>query len=640
MYAYRTPGVYFEWQDMSPVQVPALRTDITGLVGIAARGPLHKAIRIESWTQYISLFGGHIAQGYLAYAVEGFFANGGRTCWVVRVANPEAAKSATLTLTDDLDRPSLKLRATSPGTWAHRLIVTLLRTGMERFSLILRHLEGEQEVWANLSMSPEDPRYVLELLNNKASGSALVSAEDMGSHNTPGALLADIALSDDMGRHSLRLTANASGVLTVTVRRSEEGRFTLLLKHENGEHESWADLSMQHNDPRFVIDILENEISGSGLVQAEDLESQTPAPLNTPAVGTYSSNWLSGGTDGLVTLQPAHLSGEGSPTGTCWGLGCLESVDELSILAMPDIMPKPAYARTFKPAQPDCSRLETRQEQTEPLPEAKPEQPPRFANVVVSELQQALVRQCEKLKDRVAILDPLPEHRSRKSVMDWRRNFDTSYAAFYFPWLRMPDVLQLEGLLRPIPPSGHIAGIYARGDLQVGVHKPPANQVIESAKALEVAIDDSLHGELNDRQINALRIYSGRGLRVSGARTLSSDINLRYINVRRLLTMIKEAIEEGTQDLVFEPHNQDLWRKIERRVRAFLDRLWRSGSLDGATAEAAYSVRCDKETNPPSVQDTGRVICEIGVLPPWPAEFVIVRIGFTQSGAEIIEEGG
>jgi hypothetical protein len=396
---------------------------------------------------------------------------------------------------------------------------------------------------------------------------------------------------------------------------------------------------MQPEDPRYVLTWLNHAESGSKLVRVEDLAATPTLPGDPPAAGTFSSAWMSGGTDGLATLQPVHLSGEGSPPEQSWGLACLESVDELSILTLPDIMPKPVYTRNYQSAQPDCSRLEPGLGQAEPLPEFSPEQPPVFEPQIIAELQRALVRQCERLKDRMAILDPLREHQGRDSVMGWRRNFDTSYAALYFPWIKVPDVLQLDGLLRPVPASGHIAGSYARGDLQVGVHKPPANLELELVKALTVDIQDGLNGELNDAQINVIRRYSGRGLRVNGARTLSSDTSLRYINVRRLLIMIKEAIEEGTQDLVFEPHNQDLWRKIERRVRAFLDRLWRSGGLDGARAEEAYAVRCDRETNPPLEQDTGRVICEIGIQPPWPAEFVIVRIGFTQSGAEITEGG-
>ena len=153
-------------------------------------------------------------------------------------------------------------------------------------------------------------------------------------------------------------------------------------------------------------------------------------------------------------------------------------------------------------------------------------------------------------------------------------------------------------------------------------------------------VDDIRHGVLNERGINVIRSFNGRGIRVAGARTLSSDIEWRYVNVRRLMTMIEEAIDESTQWTVFEPNNRDLWRDIDRVVRGFLDALWRRGMLDGATAEEAYFVRCDETTNPPEETDAGRVICLVGVQPPWPAEFVVVRIGKTQGATEIFELTG
>lgn len=661
MYAYQAPGVYFEWQDKSLARLPALRSDITAVVGIAARGPLHVPVKVESWTQYVSVFGGHIPQGYLAYAVEGFFANGGRTCWVVRVADPETAQKALFWLRDDAGQDTLCLRATSEGTWAHQLIVTVLRTSRERFTLLLRHAAGGQEVWPDLTMA-----------------------------------VAGVEILDDVNRPVLRLIGThpviwdevqARRETVATVNPKAAGRFDLTINMGTVKEEIWTDLSFDRDDPRYVQTVLNDpetgsdvcmardllpvssaevvllarawvfqidpryvrerinsRANGSSWVRVEHLPSAVAFPANTPNANAENlhlgSSRLDGGADGLNSLEPLHLAGElGVPQGQCWGLGCLESIDEISILAMPDIMAKPEYPRSFKPVPPDCTKLDPNPEPPLAIPQEEPEHPRAFTGTEIGELQKAMVRQCEKLKDRVAVLDPLPKHLSGEAVLAWRRGFDSSYVGLYFPWLRVPDPLQLEGLLRLVPPSAHMAGIYARGDLQVGVHKPPANQVIEAAKSVAVEIDDVLHADLNDGQVNVIRAYSGRGLRISGARTLSSDIDLRYLNVRRLLLMIKESIEKATQDLVFEPHNSDLWRKIERRVRAFLDGLWRLGSLDGATAEEAYSVRCDEKTNPPQEQEAGRVICEVGVLPPWPAEFVVVRIGFTQSGAQVIEGG-
>jgi phage tail sheath protein FI len=263
-------------------------------------------------------------------------------------------------------------------------------------------------------------------------------------------------------------------------------------------------------------------------------------------------------------------------------------------------------------------------------------------------LQHELIAHCTRLKDRVAVLDPRIEDVSQQAVIGWRNEFDSMYAALYYPWLMVPDPLRLEGLLRAVPPSGHIAGIYARGDLNVGVHKPPANEQLEGVLDLATsyfarlratpeqrqaspealgAIDDIAHGVLNEQQINVIRAYPGRGVRVMGARTLSSESVWRYVNVRRLMIMIEEAIEERAQWIVFEPNNRDLWREIARVVRSFLDELWQRGMLDGSTAEEAYAIACDSDTNQPDEVELGRAICEIKLLLPWPAEFVIVRMG-------------
>ncbi len=656
MYAYRTPGVYFESQDKNPVGLRALRTDITGFVGIAERGPLHAPVRIDSWVQYVSVFGAHIAQGYLAYAVEGFFANGGKRCWVVRVADPAKAEKASLSLQDDYGDKVIRLHATSEGVWAQGLIVTVMRTSRERFSLLLRLEDGGHELWPDLTM-------------------AVASVELFATNNRPVVKL--------IGTNPLIWDEASAGRSTrIDVTSGQDSRFNLRITPGGLQQEVWDDLSLDRDDPRYIASLLNHQTTGSKLCQARDLRSgttpltmaasdaslridpryvcrvlndktsgsawvsvehlsnETPFPGNTPNANApdlhHGSARLSGGADGLGTLQSYHMSGEtGVPEGECWGLGCLGSVDEVSILAMPDIMPKPCYQRSFKPATPDCTQLDSSAGAAGSKTIDEPEDPKTFNDSEIAELQQAMLRQCERLKDRVCILDSLPRHLSRDDLLAWRRLFDSSYAGLYFPWLLVTDPLQLDGLLRSIPPSGQVAGLYAYGDLETGVHKPPANTALEAVQSTAVAVDDALHADLNDAQVNVIRILAGRGVRVSGARTLSSDGSLRYINVRRLLVMIMESIEEGTQDLVFEANTPDLWRKIERRVRALLDSLWRRGGLDGATAEEAYSVRCDRETNPPQEVDSGKVICEIGILPPWPVEFVVVRIGFTHSGVQL-----
>ncbi|MBV9960431.1 MAG: phage tail sheath family protein [Acidobacteria bacterium] len=587
MLAYRTPGVYFEWLDTHVPALKPLRTDIAGFIGIAASGPLHTPIRIGSMTQFTSIFGQHTAQGYLAYAVEGFFANGGRTCWVVRVADPLKAASASFDLLDEQEQPTLRLTAItrivtedgtncvypSPGVWAHQLTFSLTLTARDRFTLTLR-LGSASEIWRDLSMDVADERYVVRMLNGGARADGLA----------PPCQFRPVG-----------------------------------------------------------------ETTGSRLVWAEPLLAASPQPFNTP--DPRAANLRGGlgrlqhGKDGLATLSLAHVRGEGAPPNVTWGLSALEEIDEVSIVAMPDIMPKRHIGPPVIKEPPlDCSNLDA-EAPPPPLPDETVEFAEDFDDAQLGILQTSLVSHCARLRDRFAILDSRPQDLTPELALAWRREKlvgeQMKYAAFYFPWLLVPDPLQLEGLLlRAVPPSGHLAGIYARGDLRVGVHKPPANQEIVGAKDVSVPVSEVEHGELNERGINALREYRGRGLRVGGARTLSDETLWRYINVRRLLTMIEEAIDEQTQWTVFEPNNPDLWREVDRAARTFLRDLWRRGMLDGATAEDAFFVRCDETTNPPSETDAGRMTCEIGVLPPWPAEFVVIRIGLTEGGTEIAELAG
>jgi phage tail sheath protein FI len=256
----------------------------------------------------------------------------------------------------------------------------------------------------------------------------------------------------------------------------------------------------------------------------------------------------------------------------------------------------------------------------------------------VKAIQQSMLDHCANMKDRFAILDCLPGL-SPQQVKDWVKkeaNYDSKYGAIYYPWIKVSNPLgNGEGIM--IPPCGHMAGIYARSDTTRGVHKAPANEIVQGAMGLETQISKSEQDSLNPAGINCIRAFPGRGIRAWGARTISSDASWRYINVRRLFNFVEKSIEVGTQWVVFEPNDVDLWERIKRDVRAFLTRVWRDGALFGATADEAFYVKCDAELNPPSVRDAGQVIIEIGLAPVKPAEFVIFRISQWTGGAAVAE---
>jgi uncharacterized protein len=288
---------------------------------------------------------------------------------------------------------------------------------------------------------------------------------------------------------------------------------------------------------------------------------------------------FTGDMDPIVPAAPdSMLFGQGQ------GLAALEAIDEISLIMAPD---------------------ENNTNITNP-----------------SNISEAVITQCERLKDRFAIVSA-DRNEDYQTLQPTR---DTSYGAFYFPWIEVYDPLSRQNLL--IPPSGHVAGIIARTDIERGVHKAPANEVVRGALNMERPVTKAMQDLLNPRGVNCNRDFrvDGRGIRLWGARTMSSDPQWKYVNVRRLFLFVEESIEEGTQWVVFEPNDEPLWAQVRRSITNFLIRVWRSGALMGLTQEEAFFVKCDRTTMTQDDIDNGRLVCYIGIAPVKPAEFVIFRI--------------
>jgi phage tail sheath protein FI len=480
-------------------------------------------VKIESDQQFFSTFGKPIPDGYLGYAVTGFFENGGRTCWVVRAGDTTGARPASRRLTVPGRQAPLAVIATSDGAWGNLIEITPRWTADRVVGIVAR--------------APDRPAQILDFD-------------------------APASLAPDQQPNLLRLPQSALP-----------------------------------------------ELQQSPIVELDDSGRVTGATVDLAAAGAPLT--LSGGQDGSGDLTLEHLIGD-PDAAIRRGAAVLDRVDSVSLIAVPDLFaPPPGLARTG--AQ-------------------------RFTAGAILDAQTALVNQCLRRGDRMAILDAPPV--ARDAALRHRQALpNEGLAALYHPWVAVRDPHALNGLVRFVPPSGHVAGMIARVDRLRGVHKPPANEVLEGVFDLAEAIDDTAHGQLNERAINAIRVVPGRGVLVLGARTLSLDYRWRYVNVRRLFTMIGEALDSGMQWAVFEPNNPQLWRHVDRAVRGFLERLYRVGMLDGATSDDAYAVRCDDTTNPPDSTDTGRLTCVVGLQPPYPAEFVVVRIGVTRSGIQIEERG-
>jgi phage tail sheath protein FI len=276
------------------------------------------------------------------------------------------------------------------------------------------------------------------------------------------------------------------------------------------------------------------------------------------------------------------------------GVEGLEVLDDVTMLVVPDLMT--------------------------PMPGEK------LDITMVKAVQTMMIAHCSRLGDRVAILDAPPDL-TPQEVKNWRMNvagFDSSYAAMYYPWIEVMD--PITNKLVAIPPSGHVAGIWARSDNTRGVHKAPANEIVLGAVGLKYQTTKGEQDTLNPFGVNCIRAFPGRGIRVWGARTLSSDPAWRYINVRRLFNYVEKSIYNGTQWVVFEPNDRQLWARVRRDASAFLKMVWRDGALFGSSPDEAFYVKCDDELNPPESRDMGRLIIEIGMAPVKPAEFVIFRI--------------
>jgi len=257
-------------------------------------------------------------------------------------------------------------------------------------------------------------------------------------------------------------------------------------------------------------------------------------------------------------------------------------------------------------------------------------------------VQGELIIHCESDRYRFAVLDgPHPPHDSLADVQQQRQQFDTKYAALYHPWLLIEDPYPTNpsnvGTFS-IPPSGHVVGIYARTDVDRGVHKAPANEVVSGILGLQRILNKSEQDILNPYPVNINVIrdfrHDNRSIRVWGGRVITSDTDWKYVNVRRLLIFIEKSIDRGLQWVVFEPNADPLWARVRRTISNFLTTVWRNGALEGLKPEEAYFVKCDRTTMTQADIDNGRLIVVVGVAPVKPAEFVIIRIGLWTAHAD------
>lgn len=367
-------------------------------------------------------------------------------------------------------------------------------------------------------------------------------------------------------------------------------------------------LIVRHDDQEEVFDNVSTKRGSNNVVTAlrasklVTVEETRGAALAVPVKGTRIT--LSGGAGGLAPhrVSPQEYVGDAADR---TGFAGLEAIDNITMLCVPDLM------AAYQSGMLDDDGLKA--------------------------VQLAMIAHCELMSDRVAILDAPPDLKPQK-LKDWRQNtagYDSKYATLYWPWIKVMN--PSTGKPITIPPSGHIAGIWARNDDTRGVHKAPANEVVRGVIELASNLTRGEHDQLNPIGINCVRSFPGQGIRVWGARTLSSDPEWRYLNVRRLFNYVEKSILNGTNWVVFEPNDQYLWASVRRTINAFLRRVWRSGALFGQTAEQAYYIKVDEENNPEENRDAGILTIDVGIAPVKPAEFVVFRLAQYSQGAALEE---
>ncbi|MEC3978755.1 phage tail sheath family protein [Amycolatopsis sp. H20-H5] len=392
---------------------------------------------------------------------------------------------------------------------------------------------------------------------------------------------------------------SAGNAVRVEVRdASEPGPdvFKLVVSKDDQE-EVYDNVTTKRGQSNVLTAVKQSKLIALEEVRGDDAKTGT---LTAPVKGEVL---LSGGADPAPRrISPEDYVGDAADR---TGFSGLEAIDDVTMVCVPDLM------AAYESKMIDDDGLKA--------------------------VQLAMIAHCELMADRVAILDPPPNLRPQR-MKEWRNDiagYDSKYATVYWPWVKVMDPRSGKPVF--IPPSGHIAGVWARNDSTRGVYKAPANEVVRGVIDLQSGLTRGEHDQLNPIGVNCIRTFPGQGIRVWGARTLSSDPEWRYLNVRRLFNFVEKSILTSTNWVVFEPNDRFLWDSVRRTIEAFLRRIWRSGALFGESPAQAFFVKCDADNNPEENRDAGILTIDIGIAPVKPAEFVVFRLSQFSEGAELAE---
>ncbi len=590
MAEYLHPGVYTEEYDSGAVPMQGVSTSTAGFIGLAERGTVVGAPQfVTSFADYKRIYGGYLSDArygdarFLPYAVEQFFLNGGSRAYIMRVAPDDAKASAG-------DLGVLHAEAANPGEWGNRIKITAVPSSKAKTQVF-------SATGADLTVKNPDgfnAGDVVELFDGSKKAYATVKSVMDKTVTLEAAPTVDVADKSIVTQKYIRTCE-----ITVTVKIDDT-------------EETFADVSLNPFAANYIgiraekSEIVSFSVKAAGAASApapspspdkgkdgKDGKDSKPAPApasggaNPSPIAQLGGNdaavsvTLSGGSDGSTgKITPDVYVGADNGPGKRTGLQAFIENNNVSIMAIPGV--------------------------TDPT------------------VQSTLIAFCENKTSCFAILDIPIDKKKVDEISAFRDMYDSTYAAIYHPWLEMLDPLLKRTAY--FPPSGAMAGIYARVDTDRGVHKAPANETVSGCTGLSCNYNDAEQDILNPIGVNLIRAFTGRGIRVWGARTLSSNGLWKYINVRRLFIYVEQSIKNNTNWVVFEPNSEVLWSRVTRTIQSFLATCWRDGALAGTAPEQAYFVECGPTTMTQDDIDNGRLICNIGIAPVKPAEFVIFRI--------------
>lgn len=612
MAEYLSPGVYVEEFDSGIKAMEGVGTSTAGFIGFAQKGPIKGLpVLITSMADYQRRFGGYLPERdydymrFLPNAVEQFFNNGGSTCYVMRVCAfkeggnvQDGPKPKPVKGDENQDEPK-----TDPGEGGNdqdqgtdqdggsddcAAIAQSKVNGSKDMPEIVCFKAANPGAWGN-NIQAEftlnlKSRIQVEITDGgyKADGSSfqkgdLIYIQDADKTKAAFGVIKTISGGIITLEWDAKVTNADTAKTNLYIALAE---WNLMLEDDTLS-EQYENVSFNPARNNFVKHAVAKSQLVSDEVTVQNLEQKIVEGLgkDSTLVTSFSMSF-EGGSDGKIEFSPSlYLGVDGAPDERT-GLMAFKTLSDVSIMAIPGITDQ--------------------------------------------SVQSALVNHCESLGSRVAILDMPFDAKEVSELQAFRENVDSSYAAMYHPWLQCYDPLADRKVF--LPPSGSIAGIYARTDNSRGVHKAPANEVVSTCTDLSVRYNEAEQGKLNPKGINLIRAIQGQGIRVWGARSCSSDGNWKYINVRRLFIFIEESIKANTNWAVFEPNDEMLWSRLEGTIRVFLTTQWRNGALAGSTADEAFFINIGKSTMTEDDILNGRLICVIGIAPVRPAEFVIFRI--------------